>query len=155
MKDYGQILVIQLSKDLQQHMTVHLHPSPIFFDPPWPPLTSPTAIPSSLKRILSSCPLTRHGRLHTPRGTSGKGVGSILQSCSSGGQRDTRALGSDRKGGGRYFASSGRLKCGYLAVPPRCGLHRPFSNHSATITWVWRGWSSSLRQRGGGGGRNG
>ena len=34
MKDYGWILVIQVSQDLWKDMTVHRHPSPFFFDPP-------------------------------------------------------------------------------------------------------------------------
>ena len=34
MKDYGWILVIQVLQDIRQDMTVHRHPSLIFFAPP-------------------------------------------------------------------------------------------------------------------------
>ena len=124
-------------------------PLPHLLCPPWPPLTSPTAIPSSLERILSTCPLARRRGLHRPRGPSGEGVGPILQSCCSGGSRETRAPGSARKRGGRDRAGAGRLQAGHLAVPPRCGRHRPSVDRSASMTLVWWGWSSSLRRRGG------
>ena len=36
----------QIIYELMDRWTVHRHPSPIFFDPPRPPLTLTTAIPS-------------------------------------------------------------------------------------------------------------
>ena len=77
---------------------------------PQPPLTSPTAIPSSLERIFSTCILARRRRLHRPRGPSGKGVCPILRLCCSGRSRETREPGSARKCGVRDRAGAGRLK---------------------------------------------
>ena len=118
--------------------------------PPRAPLTLPTAIPSSLEKILSTCPLARHRRLHRPRGPSIEGVGLILRSFRLGGSRETSVPESAWKLGGRDCAGAGRLKAGHLEVSPRCGHHRPSVDHSATIKWVWRGWSFSLRRGGGG-----